>query len=102
MDEKKVSKNRVKELRKRLAMRQSDLAEEAGVTRQTILAIEKGRLNPSISIALQIGRVLHEPVDYVFFLAPDDGASVYPPAAYHGLRGRLEEALEPAAVWDFA
>ena len=67
-----VLKNRVRELRKRLKLRQSDVAEEIGVTRQTILAIEKGRLNPSTGIALRISRVLREPVDYVFFLEPRD------------------------------
>jgi putative transcriptional regulator len=40
-------RNRVKELRSRLGLRQTDLADEIGVTRQTIIAIEKGRLNPS-------------------------------------------------------
>lgn len=63
-----VVKNRVRELRIRLALRQSDLAKEIGVTRQTILAIEPGRLNPSINIALKTARVLREPVDYVFYL----------------------------------
>ena len=61
-------RNRVRELRVRLELRQSDLAREVGVTRQTILAIEKGRLNPSINIALKAARVLREPVDYVFYL----------------------------------
>jgi DNA-binding transcriptional regulator YiaG len=41
MNEQLVLKNRVKELRARLHLRQSDLAREIGVTRQTILAIEK-------------------------------------------------------------
>ncbi len=61
-------KNRVKELRARLNMRQADLATEVEVTRQTILAIEKGRLNPSVALSLRIARVLREPVDYVFYL----------------------------------
>ena len=68
MTEQTILKNRVRELRTRLDMRQSDLAREIGVTRQTILAIEKGRLNPSINIALKTARVLREPVDYVFYL----------------------------------
>lgn len=63
-----VLKNRVKELRARLNLRQADLASEVEVTRQTILAIEKGRLNPSVSLSLRIARVLREPVDYVFYL----------------------------------
>lgn len=78
-------KNRVRELRTRLDMRQSDLAREIGVTRQTILAIEKGRLNPSINIALKTARVLREPVDYVFYLehgANESGeARILEPAA---------------------
>jgi len=69
-------KNRVRELRTRLDMRQSDLAREIGVTRQTILAIEKGRLNPSINIALKTARVLREPVDYVFYLEHGQGETV--------------------------
>lgn len=60
--------NRVRELRTRLKLRQSDLAREVDVTRQTILAIEKGRLNPSILVSLKIARVLREPVGYIFFL----------------------------------
>ena len=63
-----VLRNRVKELRSRLNLRQADLAQETGVTRQTILAIEKGRLNPSITLSLRVARVLREPVDYVFHL----------------------------------
>lgn len=63
-------RNRVKELRARLGVRQADLAREVGITRQTIIAIEKGRLNPSILICLKIARLLREPVDYIFYLAP--------------------------------
>lgn len=67
-----VLKNRVKELRARLNMRQADLAREVDVTRQTILAIEKGRLNPSVLVSLKISRVLREPVGYVFYLERAD------------------------------
>lgn len=68
-----VLRNRVRELRDRLKMRQADLAREVSVTRQTILAIEKGRLNPSVMVSLKIARVLREPVGYVFYLdRPED------------------------------
>jgi len=63
-----ILRNRVRELRSRLKLRQSDLAREVDVTRQTILAIEKGRLNPSVMVSLKIARVLREPVGYVFYL----------------------------------
>ncbi len=70
-------KNRVKELRARLRLRQSDLAREVDVTRQTILAIEKGRLNPSIAVSLRISRVLREPVDYIFYLERGQGEALW-------------------------
>ena len=53
-----------------MGVRQADLARDVGITRQTVIAIEKGRLNPSVVVALKIARVLREPVDYVFYLPP--------------------------------
>jgi len=72
-----ILKNRVKELRARLKLRQADLAREVDVTRQTILAIEKGRLNPSIMVSLKIAQVLREPVDYIFYLEDEAKAAAY-------------------------
>ncbi|HPO16677.1 MAG TPA: helix-turn-helix transcriptional regulator [Candidatus Hydrogenedentes bacterium] len=63
-----VLKNRVREIRQQQHLRQSDLAEEVNVSRQTILAIEKGRLNPSVYVSLRIARVLGVPVGHVFYL----------------------------------
>jgi putative transcriptional regulator len=94
MKEQATLKNRVRELRTRLDMRQSDLAREIGVTRQTILAIEKGRLNPSINIALKTARVLREPVDYVFYLEHSaDGA---------GELRTVDALVAATTVWDLS
>lgn len=68
MDQRLEVRNRVRELRVLRKLRQADLARQVGVTRQTILAIEKKRLNPSIRLSLRIARVLGEPVDRVFYL----------------------------------
>jgi len=68
MEDGYILRNRVRELRSRLNLRQADLAREVSVTRQTILAIEKERLNPSVVVSLKIARVLREPVGYVFYL----------------------------------
>ena len=68
MSKQMVLGNRVREVRTRIGMRQSDLAEAIGVTRQTIIAIEQGRLNTSVTLALKIARALREPIDYVFYL----------------------------------
>jgi putative transcriptional regulator len=95
MSERFCLKNRVRELRARLNMRQADLAQEVDVTRQTILAIEKGRLNPSVLVSLKIARVLREPVGYVFYLERDeqgDRAEVLP---------ETDEALPGAPVLEY-
>jgi putative transcriptional regulator len=68
MEDAQALRNRVRQLRKRMGLRQEDLAKQAGVTRQTIIAIEKERLNPSITVSLKIARILQEPADYVFYL----------------------------------
>jgi len=103
MNEQIILKNRVKELRARLDLRQSDLAREIGVTRQTILAIEKGRLNPSINIALKAARVLREPVDYIFYLENRELDKDTDKSSNPAHKRELVHAMdEPAAIWDFA
>lgn len=47
-------------------MTQADLADQIGVTRQTIIAIEQGRYSPSLEMAFQIARVFGVPLDDVF------------------------------------
>ncbi|PRY69924.1 putative transcriptional regulator [Glaciihabitans tibetensis] len=47
-------------------MTQAALAEQVGVTRQTIIAIEQGRYSPSLEIAFQIAHVFGLPLDEVF------------------------------------
>lgn len=47
-------------------MTQADLADRIGVTRQTIIAIERGRYSPSLEMAFQIARVFRVPLDDVF------------------------------------
>ena len=53
-------------------MTQEELARAVGVTRQTIVAIEKGNYNPSVGLALRIARVFGVAVEDVFRL-PDGG-----------------------------
>lgn len=60
-------------------MTQEALAEAAGVTRQTILSIEKGRYVPSTLLALKIAAFFRKPVEDIFFIvdekATEGGAS---------------------------
>lgn len=60
--------NRVKQYRKAARMTQSQLAERAGVSRQTISDIETGKHDPTISVALLLARALGVKVDNLFKL----------------------------------
>lgn len=61
-------KNRIKELRKSQGMRQEDLAESLGVTRQTINAIENNKYNPTLELAMHLAKYLHTTVEELFIL----------------------------------
>ncbi|MFD5889926.1 helix-turn-helix transcriptional regulator [Streptomyces sp. NPDC060334] len=59
--------NRIRTLRfERAEMTQAELAERIGVTRQTVIAIEKGRYSPSLETAFRIARVFAVPLEQVF------------------------------------
>ena len=47
-------------------MSQQQLADEVGVTRQTIIAIEKGKYSPSLELAFRIAMVFNVPLQEVF------------------------------------
>ena len=64
-------KNRIRVARAEVRMTQQRLADEAGVSRQTINAIESGRFGPSTVLALKIARIFSRPVEELFQL--DDG-----------------------------
>ncbi|MFA5077695.1 MAG: helix-turn-helix transcriptional regulator [Candidatus Micrarchaeia archaeon] len=59
-------KNRLKELRAKLDMTQEDLAQRAKVTRQTIIAIEARKYNPSLELAFRLARIFKTPIDELF------------------------------------
>lgn len=60
-------KNRIKVYRALRNLTQEALAEQIGVTRQTILAIEKGKYDPSLELAFRISRLFRVPIDKMFF-----------------------------------
>jgi putative transcriptional regulator len=66
-------RNRLKELRARHDLTQETLADEVGVSRQTIISIEKGRYSPSVKLALRIARVLEVPLEEAFWLDDEEG-----------------------------
>jgi putative transcriptional regulator len=66
-------KNRLKVLRAERDWSQADLAERVGVSRQTINAIETEKYDPSLPLALKMGRLFEQDVEKIFTLDEDDG-----------------------------
>ncbi|MBA7653591.1 hypothetical protein ES703_61447 [subsurface metagenome] len=65
--EKGELKNQVRRLRfENGQMTQQQLADKAGVTRQTIIAIEAGKYAPSLPLAFKIARTFELPIENVF------------------------------------
>lgn len=60
--------NRVRDVRQARGLTQQALAQATGVTRQTIIALEKGGYTPSVSLALRLARALNTPVEELFWL----------------------------------
>ena len=58
--------NTVEEKRKAKGMTQADLSEAVGVSRQTIIAIEKGNYSPSLELAFKMSRILQAPIEKIF------------------------------------
>jgi putative transcriptional regulator len=59
-------KNLLRELRAAKKWSQGDLAEELGVSRQTINAIETGKYDPSLPLAFKIARLFKQPIEEIF------------------------------------
>jgi len=59
-------KNRLKVLRAERDWSQADLAERLAVSRQTVNSIETGKYDPSLPLALRIGRLFGQPVEQIF------------------------------------
>jgi putative transcriptional regulator len=70
---KSIVKNRIRRLRFDAdEMTQQELADEARVSRQTIVAIEKGSYSPSLELAFRLAHIFNTPLDEVFSYDPAD------------------------------
>lgn len=58
--------NRLKVLRAERNWSQAHLADELGVSRQTVNALETGRYDPSLPLAFKIARVFGQPIESIF------------------------------------
>ncbi len=75
MGERDRVRNCVRRKRRLAEMTQQELGDRIGVTRQTILSIEKGKYTPSVALALRLAEVLGVSVETLFQLdrESDDG-----------------------------
>lgn len=61
-------RNNIKTLRKEAGLRQEDLAKQIGASRQTIIAIENDKYNPTLELAMKLAKQLGKNVEEIFFL----------------------------------
>jgi putative transcriptional regulator len=61
-------KNKLRELRAAKNWSQSDLADQLGVSRQTINAIETEKYDPSLPLAFKVARLFKKPIEEIFKL----------------------------------
>jgi DNA-binding XRE family transcriptional regulator len=66
-----ILRTRIKELRARLNLTQDELAEIIGVSRQTMLYLEKGKYNPSFLLAYKVAKALKSSINEVFIIEDD-------------------------------
>jgi putative transcriptional regulator len=64
--------NRLKETRIKNQLTQEALANSVDVTRQTIIAIEKGKFGPTVTLALALARELNVTVEELFWLESEE------------------------------
>ncbi|ABD42620.1 transcriptional regulator, XRE family [Methanospirillum hungatei JF-1] len=64
---------RIKEFRVRQGITQADLARKAGVRRETIVFLEKGKYNPSLRLAHHIACILNTSIEELFFFDDETG-----------------------------
>ena len=62
---------KIQELRKANKISQAELADEMGVTKQTIISLEKGRYNASLELAFKIARYFGKTIEEVFIFEED-------------------------------
>ncbi len=65
--------NNLREYRTQHGLTQEELASDVGVTRQTIIAIEKGGYTPSVKLAFMLAAALEVPIEKLFWLTENHG-----------------------------
>ncbi len=63
--------NRLEQIRTQKGLTQQELADLAGVSRQTIISLERGRYNPSITLAFRLARLFEVTVEELFIYSEE-------------------------------
>ncbi len=61
-----IMRTRIKEFRARYDLTQEELAKKVGVRRETIVFLEKGKYNPSLSLAYKVAKTLKSTIEELF------------------------------------
>lgn len=64
--------SRIKKFRQIFEITQEDFADKVGVSRQTIVALEKGKYNPSVILACRIAKLFNTMVEDIFIMEEED------------------------------
>jgi putative transcriptional regulator len=67
-----ILKNKIRELRQRAWITQEEMAQELGVSRQTVISLEKEKYRPSIVLAFKVARLFKTSIEDVFTLEEED------------------------------
>jgi len=67
-----IMKNRIRELRKLNKITQEELSKQVGVSRQSIIAIESGKFNPSLELAYNISKAFNSTIEEVFIFEEEE------------------------------
>ena len=65
-------KNKLEEIRKQKGIKQEELADAMGVSRQTISSLENGRYNPSVILAIKLARYCGTDVEELFLYEEEE------------------------------
>lgn len=65
-------RNRVEEYRRQAQEKQEELANQVGVSRQTIISIENEKYNPSIVLAFKIAKHFGKPIEEIFIYEEEE------------------------------
>jgi putative transcriptional regulator len=71
-----MAKNRLKVLRAMRDLTQEELAEKVGVSRQTVIAIESNKYNPSLDLAFKLARLFEMAIEEIFTYEEEGAADV--------------------------